>query len=102
MLLLIFLGRGLFAQTTMRSAAYIRTGATDAETMSIKRRKADGTDYLDTSQPTNRQDVEIMVMPIDGLERADALFNLVIYNHHSTSCNRLRHPGKFLLYLRIS
>jgi len=78
-LLWIFVGKGLFAQTAMATAAYIRTGAIDAETMSIKVRDADGTDNLDASEPANRPDVEIMVMPINGLERqvlGHALFNL--------------------------
>lgn len=97
-LLWIFLGRGLFAQTTMRSAAYIRTGAIDTETMSVKPREADGTDNLDTSQPTNRPDIEIMVMPINGLERAvpgHALFNLypTIIQPHATGSVTLVSPN---------
>ncbi|KAK2613228.1 hypothetical protein N8I77_000152 [Diaporthe amygdali] len=68
-LLWIFLGKGLFARTTVPSAAYIRTGAIDTETMSVKSHEADGTDNLDASQPKNRPDVEIMIMPINGLQR---------------------------------
>lgn len=79
MLLWLFVGKGLFARTAMASAAYLRTGAIDPETMSIKTGQEDGTDNMDASQPANRPDVEIMVMPINGLERhvpGHALFNL--------------------------
>lgn len=68
-LLWIFLGKGLFARTTVPSAAYIRTGAIDTETMSVKSHEADGTDNLDASQPKNRPDFEIMIMPNNGLQR---------------------------------
>lgn len=77
-LLWAFIGKGLFAQTAMTSAAYIRTGALDTKTMSIRTREVDGTDNLDASQPANRPDVELMIMPINGLERAvsgHSLFN---------------------------
>ncbi|KAG8165119.1 hypothetical protein KVR01_005394 [Diaporthe batatas] len=79
MLLWLFVGKGLFARTAMASAAYLRTGAINPETMSVKTRQEDGTDNLDSSHPANRPDVEIMVMPINGLERhvpGHALFNL--------------------------
>lgn len=83
------MGRDLFAQNTMTSAAYIRTDAIDTETISVKPREADGTDNLDTSQLTNRPDVEIIIMPINGLERAvpgHALLNLypTIIQPHAT------------------
>lgn len=73
------LGRGLFADTSMPSTAYIRTGSVDTETMGVKTQEADGTDNLDASQPRDRPDVEIMVMPSNGLERhvpGHSLFNL--------------------------
>ncbi|POS76991.1 hypothetical protein DHEL01_v204610 [Diaporthe helianthi] len=79
MLLWLFVGKGLFAQTAMATAAYLRTGAIDPETMSVKARQEDGMDNMDASQPANRPNVEIMVMPINGLERhvpGHALFNL--------------------------
>ncbi|KAL1865060.1 hypothetical protein Daus18300_007407 [Diaporthe australafricana] len=41
-LLWLFAGKGLFAQTALATAAYIRTGAIDTDTMSIKTRDADG------------------------------------------------------------
>lgn len=71
-------GKGLFANTPMPSAAYVRTGAIDTETMTVKTKEADGIDNLDSSQPDNIPDVEIMVMPINGLERhvpGHSLFN---------------------------
>lgn len=77
-LLWAFIGKGLFAQTATTSAAYIRTAALDTKTMSIKTRDADGNDNLDASKPANRPDVELMIMPINGLERAvsgHSLFN---------------------------
>jgi choline dehydrogenase-like flavoprotein len=89
MILWMFVGKGLFAQTAMATAAYVRTGAIDPETMSIRTRQEDGTDNMDASEPANRPDVEIMVMPINGLERqvpGHALFNLhpTIIQPHAT------------------
>lgn len=68
-LLWFLFGKGLMSVTSMPSTLYVRTGAIDAKTMTVRAREEDGTDNLDTSLPTNAPNVEIMVMPINGLER---------------------------------
>lgn len=90
-------GKGLFANTPMPSAAYVRTGAIDTETMTVKTKEADGADNLDASQPGNRPDVEIMVMPINGLERhvpGHSLFNFhpTLIQPHATGLIELVSP----------
>lgn len=68
-LLWIFFGTGLMGVTTTPSTIYVRTDAIDAETMTIRTHEQDGTDNLDASQPRNVPDTEIMIFPVNGLER---------------------------------
>lgn len=68
-LLWLLFGKGLMSVTSMLGSFYIRTGAIDAKTMTVRAREEEGTDDFDASLPTNSPDVEIMVMPVNGLER---------------------------------
>lgn len=68
-LLWLFFGKGLMSGTSTSSAFYVRTGAIDAETMKLKTRERDGPDNFDNTVVGNIPDIEIMVMPVNGLER---------------------------------
>lgn len=68
-LLWLLFGKGLMSVTSMLGSFYIRTDAIDAKTMTVRARGGEGVDNFDASQPTNSPDVEIMVMPVNGLER---------------------------------
>ncbi|ROV97123.1 hypothetical protein VMCG_07516 [Cytospora schulzeri] len=68
-LLWVIFGTRLMGVTSTPSAIYVRTNAIDTETMTVQAHEEDGTDNLDASQPRNVPDTEIMVIPVNGLER---------------------------------
>ncbi|KEY75144.1 hypothetical protein S7711_01595 [Stachybotrys chartarum IBT 7711] len=59
---------GLLSTSATSTSVFFRTTAID-ENMQVKARDADGTDNLDASKSRNTPDVEIMLMPINSLER---------------------------------
>lgn len=94
-------GKGLMSMTPMPSAFYIRTAAIDAKTMCVRVREQEGSDNLDNSLPTNIPDVEVMVMPINGLERhvpGHSLLTLypTLIQPHATGRVELVRKGSFL------
>lgn len=68
-LLWLFFGKGLLSDTSTSSAFYVRTGAIDVETMELNTRGQEGSDKFDNTVVENIPDIEIMVMPVNGLER---------------------------------
>lgn len=75
----VILGTGLMGVSAAPSTIYIRTDAIDAKTMTIQANAEDGSDNMDASQPRNIPDTEIMIFPINGLERhvpGHSLFSL--------------------------
>lgn len=68
-LLWLLFGKGLMSVTSMLGSFYVRTGALDAKTMTVRTKGLENTDNLDASLAKNCPDVEIMVMPVNGLER---------------------------------
>lgn len=68
-LLWFLLGRGLMGETSMPSTLYVRTSAIDEKEMVVRDKDQDGSDNLESSRPRNAPDLEIMVMPVNGLER---------------------------------
>ena len=68
----LLFGTGLIGCTTTVRALFARTAAVDGETMAVGAREGGGdggADTLDASRPRNVPDVEIMVIPINSLER---------------------------------
>ncbi|ROW13613.1 hypothetical protein VPNG_04562 [Cytospora leucostoma] len=64
-LLFIFTGRGLMGGSSTPKSIFVRTSAIDEDTMTVSREPGD----LDALQPRNIPDVEIMIQPVNSLER---------------------------------
>ncbi|KAK7734722.1 hypothetical protein SLS53_007828 [Cytospora paraplurivora] len=64
-LLFIFTGRGLMGGSSTPKSIFVRTSAIDEDTMAVSREPGD----LDALQPRNIPDIEIMIHPVNSLER---------------------------------
>lgn len=69
LLLYLFLGAGLLAESTTSRSIFARSSAIDDQTLYVKSRDEDGQDTMDASVPRNIPDIEVMVIPITGLVR---------------------------------
>lgn len=74
-LLFVFLGKGLMAASSTPKTSFICTTALDEDTMLVK----EGREPKDGSKPSNVPDTEIMVMPVNGLERAVPGYSLLTF-----------------------
>ncbi|KAK3315711.1 hypothetical protein B0H66DRAFT_498729 [Apodospora peruviana] len=61
----LFTGKGPFAETSTPRSVFVRSGAVDDQTMSVKTRDEAGNDTMDASLPRNIPDIEIMIIPIN-------------------------------------
>lgn len=103
MILWCLFGVGLMGMSTMLTSIFIRSGAIDEETMEVKLRDENNEDNLDISKTRNVPDLEIMLFPVSGLEKAvpgRSLFSIyptIVQPHGSgrielASTDPLAHP----------
>ncbi|KAI1379874.1 putative GMC oxidoreductase [Hypoxylon crocopeplum] len=69
-LLWLFFGKGLLSLSSMATTLYVRTGAINRSTMTIKTHDEEGHNNLDAFLSSNVPDIEVMVMPNSSVERA--------------------------------
>ncbi|KAI2615844.1 putative GMC oxidoreductase [Hypoxylon sp. NC1633] len=69
-LLWLFFGKGLLSLSSMATTLYVRTGAIDRSTMTIKTHDEEGRNNLNASLSCNVPDIEVMFMPNSSVERA--------------------------------
>ncbi|ROV87741.1 hypothetical protein VMCG_10581 [Cytospora schulzeri] len=75
MILFIVLGRGLMGASSTPKTIFVRTTAIDEDTMVASKNPDD----LDASQPHNIPDIEIMIQPVNSLERAVPGHSLITF-----------------------
>lgn len=75
MILYIFLGRGLMGASSTPKTIFVRTTAIDQDTMTVSKEPKN----LDAFKPRNIPDVEIMIQPVNSLERAVPGHSLITF-----------------------
>ncbi|KAK0707914.1 hypothetical protein B0H67DRAFT_495577 [Lasiosphaeris hirsuta] len=70
LILYLFFGTGLLAQSSTPKSIWVRSTAIDDRTMTVTHVDASGRSTMDASQPRNIPDVEIMITPINCLNQA--------------------------------
>lgn len=75
MILFLVLGRGLMGASSIPKAIFVRTAAIDQDTMVVSKNP----DNMDASHQCNIPDVEIMIMPVNSLERAVPGHSLITF-----------------------
>ncbi|KAK4248229.1 alcohol oxidase [Corynascus novoguineensis] len=67
LLLYLFLGIGLLAESSTCRSIFVKSSAIDDETLSVKTRDDNGHDLMDPFLPRNVPDIEVMVIPVTAL-----------------------------------
>ncbi|KAI0160816.1 hypothetical protein GGR57DRAFT_519722 [Xylariaceae sp. FL1272] len=74
LLLWLLFGKGFIGYTALTTSLFLHSSAIDKKTMCVQANNGvDGSGNLDSSQPQNIPDIEIMIMPNSSVERAARL-----------------------------
>ncbi|KAG6357708.1 hypothetical protein INS49_013587 [Diaporthe citri] len=65
----LLFGKGLLSLSSIPTTIYVRTGAIDEDTMQVKNYDEYGHDNLNASLSRNVPDIEVMLMPMNSMER---------------------------------
>ena len=69
MILYFVFGRGLMSAPSTQTTAFVRTTSLDENTMAVRARESQGLDTMDSFQKRNIPDVEIMINPINSIQK---------------------------------
>lgn len=69
MLLYFILGRGLMSAPSTQTSAFVRTTSLDEDTMTVRARDSQGLDTMDGFETRNIPDIEIMINPINSIQK---------------------------------